>query len=104
MPLETVEIYNSNGDVVGWYTKDTDPPPPRTKLTRYEFRSQFTAAEKMAMYESTDTLIKVFLDDVQSAEYIELTNQDTIDGVNYLEAQSIISAGRAAEILTGISD
>jgi len=53
------------------------------------------------MYDSTDTIIRVFLDDIQSAEYIDLGLQETIDGVNYLESQGLIGAGRAAEILSG---
>lgn len=77
------------------------PPARAPKITRYEFRSRFTTPEKIAMYDSTDTLIKVFLDDIQSAEYIDLALQDTIDGVNYLESQGLIAAGRAAEILSG---
>jgi hypothetical protein len=70
-------------------------------MTRYQFRSRFTMQEKIAMYDSTDTLIRVFLDDIQSAEYIDLAIQDTIDAVNYLESQGLIAAGRAAEILSG---
>jgi hypothetical protein len=78
------------------------PPPPKApRKTRYEFRSRFTPTEKIAMYDSTDTIIRVFLDDIQSAEYIDLGLQETIDGVNYLESQGLIGAGRAAEILSG---
>lgn len=80
-----------------------DPPIRyRKRLTRYEFRSQFTAAEKVAMYDSTDTIIRIFLDDIQSAQYIDVTSQDTIDGVAYLEAQGLIAAGRSTDILAGI--
>ena len=81
---------------------EEDDPIPRKKLTRYEFRSQFTTAEKVAMYDSTDTIIKIFLDDIQAAEYIDVTDQATIDGVAYLEAQGLIAAGRSADILAGI--
>lgn len=77
-------------------------PSMKLQLTRYEFRSQFTTAEKIAMYDSTDTIIKIFLDDIQAAEYIDVTDQATIDGVAYLEAQGLIAAGRATDILAGI--
>lgn len=71
----------------------------RVRLTRYEFRSRFTTPEKVAMYDSTDTIIKIFLDDIQAAEYIDVTDQATIDGVAYLEAQGLIAAGRSTDIL-----
>ena len=102
MPEQTIDITDSAGNVVGWYTTNDDPLPDRVQLTRYEFRSRFATAEKVAMYDSADTIIKIFLDDIQAAEYIDVTNQETIDGVAYLEAQGLIAAGRSADILAGI--
>lgn len=102
MPEQTIDITDSAGNVVGFYTINDDPLPDRVKLTRYEFRSRFTAAEKVAMYDSTDTMIRVFLDDIQSAENIVVTDQDTIEGVAYLTSVGLIAAGRDAEILAGI--
>ena len=37
-----------------------------------------------------------------SASFVDVANQETIDGVNYLASQSIVTAERAQEILTGI--
>lgn len=99
-PVRT-DILDGEGNVVGFAWVGT--PPPRTRLTRYEFRSRFTTPEKTAMYDSTDTIIKIFLDDIQAAEYIDVTDQATIDGVAYLETQGLIAAGRSADILAGIS-
>ena len=98
-PVRT-DILNSAGEVIGFAMIGT--PPPRNQLTRYEFRSRFAAPEKVAMYESTDTIIRIFLDDIQSAEYIDVTDQATIDGVAYLETQGLIAAGRSTDILAGI--
>lgn len=100
--MASVNITDKDGNVVGWQQTSDRPLPDRTQLTRYEFRSRFTTAEKVAMYDSTDTIIKIFLDDIQAAQYIDVTDQDTIDGVAYLEAQSLIAAGRSADILAGI--
>ena len=99
-PVRT-DILNSAGEVVGFAMVSS--PPPRTQLTRYEFRSRFTTAEKIAMYDSTDTIIKIFLDDIQAAEYLDVADQATIDGVNYLEAQGLIAAGRSADVLAAAS-
>ena len=98
-PVRT-DILDSEGNVVGFAM--IAEPPPRTQLTRYEFRSRFTTPEKIAMYDSTDTIIKIFLDDIQAAEYIDVADQATIDGVGYLEAQGLIAAGRSADILAGV--
>jgi hypothetical protein len=103
MAIVTVDITNSSGDVVGYYTKD-DTPRINYVLTRYQFRSRFTAAEKVAMYDSPDTMVRVFLDDVQAAESINVTDQDTVDGVSYLTSLGLIAAGRDAEILAGIPE
>jgi hypothetical protein len=98
-----VDVIDKHGNVVGKAANDPPLPlPDRVRLTRYEFRSRFTAAEKVAMYDSTDTMIRVFLDDIQSAENINVTEQDTIDGVAYLISVGLIAAGRDAEILAGI--
>ena len=97
-----VDIIDKDGNVVGKAAQDPYTFPDRVKLTRYEFRSRFTTPEKMAMYDSTDTLIKIFLDDIQAAEYIDVTDQATTDGVAYLEAQGLIAAGRSTDILAGI--
>lgn len=97
------DVLDKNGNVIGQVAADPAPPrPDRVRLTRYEFRSRFTAAEKVAMYDSADTMVRVFLDDVQSAENINVTDQDTIDGVAYLSSMGLIAAGRDAEILAGI--
>lgn len=75
--------------------------PPSPELTKRAFRGRFTLAEKAAIYTAaeTDVMIKVFLDDIQAAEFISVTDQDTIDGVNYLESQGLIAGGRGVEIL-----
>ena len=101
-PADAIDILNANGDVIGFSIPKSVVPSSRVRLTRYEFRSRFTAAEKVAMYDSTDTMIRVFLDDIQAAENINVSEQDTIDGVNYLASNGLIAAGRASEILAPI--
>lgn len=99
-PVRT-DLVDGQGNIIGFAM--IAEPSPRTQLTRYEFRSRFTTPEKIAMYDSTDTIIKIFLDDIQAAEYIDVADQATIDGVGYLEAQGLIDAGRSTDILAGIS-
>ena len=103
-PTDAIDILNANGDVIGFSIPKALTRPNRLRLTRYEFRSRFTAAEKVAMYDSTDTMVRVFLDDVQAAESINVTDQDTVDGVAYLASLGLIAAGRDDEILAGIPE
>lgn len=93
---------------------DSPPSPPQnTKITKLAFRNRFTQAEKIAMEfasidnPSTDTAarlqaaaLRAYLEDVDSATFIDLTRQDLIDGVQALETMTLIAAGRANQILT----
>lgn len=98
-------IYNGAGEIIG-YQKSFVPgePQPRTRLTRLEFRNKFTAAEKVELYTAaeTDINVKILLDDVAAAEYIELTDQEVSDAINYLAGSGVIDAARVPEILAGI--
>jgi hypothetical protein len=101
-PPDAVDIVNANGDIIGFSVPPSSIIPDRVNLTRLEFRSRFTTSEKIAMYDSTDTIIKIFLDDIQAAQYIDVTDQATIDGVAYLESQGLITVGRSVDILESI--
>ena len=93
------DTYNGDGTF-------THVPRQRTQLTILEFRSQFTMAEKQALYAAaeTDTMVKMILDDLAVASHVETTDQNTVDSVNYLVSTSIITAARATEILAGITE
>ena len=102
-----------DGAGIGWTwdgstaTPPTQPAPaPRLRLTKREFRKQFTFAEKQAIYTAAETSvdIRIFLDDLMAAEYIDCDNSDTISSVNALEAATLIGTGRADEILAGVTD
>ena len=82
------------------------PATPRTRLTRLEFRNQFTMAEKQALYTAAQSSvdIQIFLDDVNAAEYVETTDQLTIDGLGALVSEGLLTQARADEILLGILD
>jgi hypothetical protein len=72
--------------------------------TRYEFRNLFTQEEKVAIYTEANTNInlKIALDDLASAEYIELLKQETVDYMNYLVYLGLISQTRFDEIYEGL--
>ncbi|MGB4498538.1 MAG: hypothetical protein WBI40_07555 [Methylococcaceae bacterium] len=65
------------------------------------FKLRFTAPERVAIYQSTDLIVKDFvalLDDVRLT-LVDLTLQSTIDAIDYLIAQNLIATSRKDEIL-----
>lgn len=81
-------------------------------LTKFEFRSLFTHAERMSVdafnisFESSVSLtgeqkatIRTNLEDFRVAEDVSLTSAATIAGVQLYETLGLIAPGRAAEIL-----
>ena len=77
-------------------------PEPETKVTRLAFKNRMTQAERIAVRAAaqTDPIIFDFMDLVSDAQFIDLSRADTIAGLNYLESQGHLAAGRADEILT----
>ena len=84
------------------------------KITKFAFRSRFTAAEKVALeLASLDNpsgtleerqaaaMLRVFLKDIDTAEFINLDMEQTTNGVKLLEQKGLLGTGRANEILTG---
>jgi hypothetical protein len=72
-----------------------------SKITKLAFRQRFTFAERVAIETEaeTDASVRVMLKDQEAASFIDLSRQDTIDGVNALAAATLITEQRASEIL-----
>lgn len=68
-------------------------------VTRLNYLRRFTQAERIALREIDNPVVKDFLMMVELAEEINLLDADTVGGTNYLEAEGFIGQGRAAEIL-----
>ena len=89
-----------------WVDENTVIPTEilRTRLTRLEFRNQFTMAEKQALYTAAQSNVdvQIFLDDVNAAEYIETSDAATIAGLDALVSAGLLTQARADEVLAGI--
>lgn len=72
------------------------------KITRLAFRNRFTAQEKGAIYTAAQSSLplKIYLDDLALASFVDLSRADTIAGVNTLAYAGILTTERAHEILT----
>ncbi len=73
-----------------------------TTLSPIEFKLRFTAPERVAIYQSTDLMVKDFislLDDIRLKE-VDLTLQSTVDAIDYLIFLDLLDATRKDEILS----
>jgi len=90
---------------VGWTFDGINLNGPVTtmKITRLAFRNRFTMAEKATLYTAASTPqgigLKVYLDDLAAASFVDLARPDTKASVNYLASIGILTSARAAEIL-----
>ena len=75
------------------------PTPPGVPLSKYAFLTRFTSAERIAAQASADPVVQDFLNLLNVAQNVSLSDPNTIAGVNYIEKVGIIAAGRAAVIL-----
>lgn len=71
------------------------------KITRLAFRQRFLPQEKTLLYTEAQTNLgmAVYIDDINSATFIDLTRHDTVLAVRGLELAGIIAEGRADQIL-----
>jgi hypothetical protein len=92
---------------------ETPPEPAPRQITRLAFRQRFSSPEKvMIEFASLDdpsapmpqrqqaAAIRVYMQDITSATFVDLDDESTITGVQTLEAGGLIGTGRAQEILT----
>jgi len=81
-------------------------PIPRAPISVQAFFDRFTDAEFAAIVDARDNntdpqvrlTIKTFFERLYATNDVNLDSQRVIDGLNYLEAQGLITAGRAQEI------
>lgn len=92
--------------------------PRRKRLSRPEFKLQFTGAERQAIrraraYDGDDAAqaglaaaLNDFFDIVEdpALTYVDLSHPSTIEGLTSLEAAGLLAEGRAAEIAQGIAE
>ena len=86
-------------------TADTPLIPDKILiLSKLGFRNRFTFAEKVAIEEAavTDSEIKVLVKDQDSAEFIDPTRLDTIQGVALLVNKGLVTVERSSIILSSV--
>lgn len=93
---------------VGWFHwegdndfHETQEPYYVSIMTKFEFLSRLTMAERIAIRTAakTDTIIEDFLSMMEIATDIDVKNETTIAGVDYLIEQKLLAPERRPEIL-----
>lgn len=83
----------------------TDPVVYETRLTKLEFMRRFTMDELEVVYLAAESgtpetvRLRIGLEMLRMAEYVSPSDPATIAFVNEIETASLITAGRAAQIL-----
>lgn len=99
--IATLEFVEQN--YPGHYREVVEPPPPPVPpvLSKYEFLKRFTSVERKAINAAAkvNADIEDFKTLLDAAQEVDCGNEDTVAGVNALEAAGILAAGRAAQIL-----
>ena len=74
---------------------------PATPLTKLAFMNRFTMEELAAIYTAAKTavLVEVFLDKLKLAEEVNLSDAQTISGLQALAVSGLLTEARVQEIL-----
>lgn len=93
LPDFSIEAWNPA--ILAFQTK------PTTKLTQKDFLKRFTPTEYAAIKSAAaaNGTVDYYFQLLLSAEYVCVSDPDTITGVQLLEQAGLLGAGRAAEIL-----
>ncbi|MGZ5078611.1 MAG: hypothetical protein ACXWHZ_03585 [Usitatibacter sp.] len=89
-------------EVIAAYQASRPPPPPRIVISRLAFLSRMTPQERITIRtaaKGADAIAEDFIHILDISESVTLTDQLTIDGVNYCESKGYLAPGRAAQIL-----
>jgi len=76
-------------------------PDISTKLTKLQFQLRFTFEELVAIEEAalSNSAVRVLQKQQEVAEYIDLTDENTILGLMYLNSINLLTESRVNEIL-----
>jgi len=75
--------------------------PSQKVITKLAFMNRFTMEELAAIYTAakTEVMVEVFFDKLKLAEYVDVTDPQTIAGVQALVSKGLLTEARAQEVL-----
>jgi len=74
---------------------------PQTAMTKLAFMNRFTMAELAAIYTAakTEVMVEVFLDKLKLAEHVDVTDLNTIAGLQALVSGGLLLESRVRDLL-----
>lgn len=75
-------------------------PEPKTVFSTREYLNRFTRAEYAAARTHANIDVQWALDNMISAQFIDIEDPDTIGGLDLMVAEGVITAQRRDELLT----
>lgn len=100
---QTIQIDETHSITIPDGAVINPPAEPDMRITKLAFKQRLTQAERIAIRSAAQTnpVVYDFLDILDSATFIDLSRQETIDGLHAIEAiVPEMQEGRANEILT----
>lgn len=78
-------------------------PKSNKRKTKLEFLNSFSDTELANILSAAKVspLVEVFIKKLDAAEFVDISYQPTIDGINALYAAGLIEGSRVSEILNG---
>ena len=88
-------------DLENWEYAEGELHRKPVRLTRLDYMRRFTLTEEAGIRVAarTDPMIEVILGRLSAAEYVDVTDTETVAGVDYLVGQGLLTAERKAEVL-----
>jgi hypothetical protein len=103
LAIDITELYPEPS--VGWQfdgNKLVNPNGPYMRITKLALRQRFTIPELAGVQTAvkTNVVLEILMDNLKVATFIDLSRQDTVDGIMYLVSLGLITSERATQILT----
>lgn len=87
-----------------FFPPDQTTPMTSMKISKLSLRQRFTTGELAGIYTAANSnvIIKILMDNLMCADFIDLARLDTQQGVGYLASLGLLTPARMTAILTTI--
>lgn len=102
--LQDVSIHEFDGDIPDLNSSTWDAASEsiinRTDhITRLNFLNRFTIEERITIRASTNPVVFDIMNLLEAAQFVDVNDHSTIQGVNYLASVQLLTQNRVQEIL-----
>lgn len=97
IPFDWQQLYFWSAQKRGFFPKSVST----MRKSKLEYQLLFTLEERIAIRTSSDPIVIDSREMAQIAEFIDLTDPNTIAGTQYLQMAGILTAERVEQVLAG---